>query len=96
MYPPLVGNATLSDVTPDILFELFVPLEVALERLDENDPKYAFRKKIIEETHAFFYQSKERLPLEVQDRIVTIDSTQPIHNISVEVFEKVFTLIQAK
>lgn len=40
------------EVLPDQLFNFCVPRQVLLSRLETNDPKYEFRKKIIE--HCFF------------------------------------------
>lgn len=68
----------IQDILPDIIFELVVPKEILLTRLDPSDPKLKFRANLIESNYGNFYSAKNRLPALVQERIVSIDSSQPI------------------
>jgi thymidylate kinase len=78
LYPIQPGpKLAIEDILPDIIFELVAPKHVVLSRLDPNDPKLAFRTKLIEQNYETFYGLKERLPDFVQERIVTVDSSQP-------------------
>ena len=68
----------LEDILPDIIIELVAPKDVILSRLDSNDPKFKFRENIINSNYDKFYSAKNRLPRIIRDRIITIDSSQPI------------------
>ena len=82
LYPNSSGcPIKLEDVLPDVIFELVAPKEVVLSRLDSDDPKYEFRKEIIDKTYDIFYSAKHRLPKIVQERIIALDSTKPPHDI---------------
>lgn len=78
LYPVQPGpKIELDDVMPDIIFELVAPKETLLSRLEEADPKYEFRARMIQEMYDTYYASKDRLPEDVRERIVSIDSNRP-------------------
>lgn len=86
LYPKSIDNQIkLEDVLPDVIFELVASKETVLSRLDQSDPKYEFRKEIIDKTYDIFYSTKHRLPKIIQDKIITIDSNKSPH----EVFDDV-------
>ncbi len=68
---------TADTVCPDVIFNLLVPKEVLLSRLKTSDPKYAFRKKLIEETADWFVDAVEHLPAHLRSRVVMVDNTAP-------------------
>ena len=88
LYPiQRTGKIKMEDVLPDVIFELTVPKEVLLSRLDPADPKLKFRENLIESNYDNFYNAKNRLPEMVQERIVSIDSSQPIDKVFDEILE---------
>jgi len=93
LYPIQPGpKLAIEDILPDIILELTAPKHVVLSRLDPDDPKLAFRTRLIEQNYETFYSSKKRLPDLVQGRIITIDSSQP-RDI---VFDNVLETLDAK
>lgn len=66
---------TYETVCPDIIFNLCAPKEILRARLDLNDPKYDFRKLLIE-TKSEWYENTSMFPEYIQERIVCIDSTK--------------------
>jgi len=88
LYPIQPGPAIeLKDVLPDLIIELVAPKEVLLSRLDRDDPKYEFRSRLIEDMYDSYYSCKHRLPPLVQERIVSIDSSQPADRVFDTVLE---------
>lgn len=86
LYPKSMDSQIkLEDVLPDVIFELVASKETVLSRLDQSDPKYEFRKEIIDKTYDIFYSTKHNLPKIIQDKIITLDSNKPPH----EVFDDV-------
>jgi thymidylate kinase len=76
LYPEQKGEKLiLEEILPDVIFELTAPKDVVLSRLDPADPKTAFRIEVIEKSYEIFYKAKNRLPKEIQDRIVSVDAT---------------------
>ncbi|MDD3046518.1 MAG: deoxynucleoside kinase [Candidatus Pacebacteria bacterium] len=69
-------NLTVWDVLPDIIFFLRAPKEVLLSRLNEDDPKYHFRKKIIEEKSDYYNQVIDLFPAIIKSRISIVDATR--------------------
>ncbi len=69
-------------VCPDLIFALNAPREVLLSRLSPLDPKYAFRRRLIEETSEGFRDVVRFLPEGLQDRVVDVDAAQPIEEIA--------------
>jgi len=53
-----------------------------LSRLDENDPKYEFRKKLILEKYDWYLDAHKYIPDELQDRIIQIDGTSDPNTIN--------------
>ncbi len=77
LYPIQRGEKIiLDDILPDVIFELTAEKEVILGRLDPADPKLEFRRKLIEDSYDIFYNARKRLPLEITERIVSIDASQ--------------------
>jgi len=63
------------DVSPEIIFNIIVGRNDLLSRLDAEDPKYEFRKKLILEKYAWYLDAHRYLPTDLQDRVVLIDGT---------------------
>ncbi len=72
---------TPETVCPDLIFALNAPREVLLSRLSPLDPKYAFRRRLIEETSKGFRDAVQFLPKGLQDRIVDVDATRPVEEV---------------
>ena len=74
---------TAETVCPDILFNFIADKEILLSRLDKNDPKYEFRKRLIEQKADWYKNAKDYIPEDLRDRIIDIDASktpQEIHN----------------
>jgi thymidylate kinase len=65
-------------VCPDVIFNLCVPKDILLNRLKTSDPKYAFRKKLIEETSDWFIDAVDYIPAYLRSRVVMVDNTAPL------------------
>jgi thymidylate kinase len=65
-------------VCPDLIFNLTAPLRILKARLNPDDPKYEFRKKIINDTYPWFKDAVTYLPESLQSRVVEIDSSREI------------------
>ena len=82
LYPPEAFGKrqpiTSVEVCPDILFQLLAPKELLLSRLEPNDPKYAFRKRLIETTTDYFYDAEQFIPTQLQKRIKKLDASLSI------------------
>lgn len=65
-------------VVPSLIFDLYAPKDVLLARLDEADPKYGFRKRLIDLNYDKFAGVSNRLPDEIRDRVVPVDSSRPV------------------
>ena len=88
LYPVQPGpRIELDDITPDLIFELVAPKEVLLSRLSTDDPKYEFRERLITELYDVYYSAKDRLPSNIQERIVSIDSSQPVDQVFDRILE---------
>lgn len=96
LYPIQEGETLILDeILPDIIFELTAPKDTVLARLDPKDPKLEFRKRVIEESYDIFYNSKKRLSPEVQDRIVSIDASQPSDVVFDNILETLNTRVES-
>ncbi len=69
-------------VCPNILFNLIAPKNELLARLTPNDPKYEFRRELIENTADWFADAAQLLPAHIRARIVTIDASKPADQVS--------------
>ena len=97
LYPVQVaGKVELKKILPDVIFELIAPKEILLSRLDSNDPKLKFRASIIEGNYDTFYKAKERLPKVIKERIITIDSSQPIDKVFDDILENLNLLKKSR
>jgi thymidylate kinase len=67
---------TYETLCPDVIFILTAPKDVLRARLDQNDPKYDFRKLLIE-TKSDWYKDISIFPEQIQHRIIRVDSTRP-------------------
>ena len=82
LYPVQPGpRIELDDVLPDLIFELVAPKDILLSRLSADDPKYVFRERLITELYDTYYSAKNRLPPNIQERIVTVDSSQSVDQV---------------
>lgn len=66
---------TYETVCPDIIFSLSASKDVLRARLDPDDPKYDFRKLLIE-TKSDWYEDVAMFPEHIQQRIIRVDSTK--------------------
>ena len=80
---------TCETMCPDIIFNLTAPKEVLRARLDPNDPKYDFRKLLIETKSDWYAEMLSLLPKQIQDKFIRVDSTQ----LSDVVANKILTLL---
>jgi len=76
------SNIFWQELLPDLVFLLQAPKEILLSRLDIRDPKYNFRKHIIEEKYDLFYEVCNDLPKIVESRLIHIDSNASINHLS--------------
>jgi thymidylate kinase len=86
-----------SKICPDLIFNIVVDKETLLSRLDEKDPKYEFRKKLILEKYNWYLDAHKYIPEGLQDRIIQIDgSSDPItiNNSIIEIINKKFPEIK--
>lgn len=91
LYPPN-SKFEVQDICPDIIFNIIVGKKDLLERLDPNDPKYEFRKKLILEKYSWYLDAHKYLPHDLQDRVVPVDGTLT----SREVHESIVNMINKK
>ncbi len=92
IFPQNVQNRkriTPEMVLPDLIVELIAPKEILIERLDHLDSKFEFRKRNIEEKYEFYVGLKERLPDEIQKKIVSIDSSNSVDEVYKEVIAEI-------
>ncbi len=76
---------TPSQVCPDVLFNLTAPREILLTRLTPNDPKYAFRKGLIEQTAPWFTDAIEFIPPPLRPRVVNLNAARPVEIIFADI-----------
>lgn len=67
---------TYETVCLDIIFSLSASKDVLRTRLDPDDPKYDFRKLLIE-TKSSWYEDVTIFPEHIQQKIMRVDSTRP-------------------
>lgn len=77
---------TVWDVLPDVIFLLSAPKEVLLSRLNKNDPKYHFRKKMIEEKSNYYNRVINFFPSIIRAKVNIIDATKKPIEIHKEVY----------
>jgi thymidylate kinase len=88
LYPIQPGpKLKIEDVLPDVIFELVAEQDELINRLDKKDPKYEFRKRLIDEMYHTYYSAKDRLPALVRERIITINSNQTPDKVFDDVLE---------
>lgn len=82
------------NLLPDVLFNFHVPREVLLSRLDQADPKYHFRRSIIEH-HFYLHVSVSRnLPDPIVARTIPLDGDMDQDKVHAEIFDAVMPLFQ--
>lgn len=79
---PKDSKIDVNKICPDLIFNIIVDKETLLSRLDENDPKYEFRKKLILEKYDWYLDAHKYIPNELQDRIIQIDGTSDPNTIN--------------
>ena len=79
---PKDSKIDVGKICPDLIFNIIVDKETLLSRLDENDPKYEFRKKLILEKYDWYLDAHKYIPNELQDRIIQIDGTSDPNTIN--------------
>lgn len=82
---PKNSKFTSVEVCPDVIFNIVVDKETLLNRLDINDPKYEFRKKLILEKYFWYLNAHEYIPEELRDRVIQIDGSSDPNKINIEI-----------
>ncbi len=77
-------------VCPDLIVNLTAPRRALLARLDPGDPKFEFRKRLIEETGDWFDDAAAYLPRPLRSRVVKVDASEETER----VFRRVVSLLQ--
>jgi thymidylate kinase len=62
-------------VCPDLILNLIAPAQILIARLVPYDPKYEFRKRLINETSHWFIDAVNFIPEPLQSRVVEIDAS---------------------
>lgn len=77
LYPPsdVKGGISTEKVCPDIVFNFIADTEILLSRLDLEDPKYAIRKRNIENKATWYKEAVQFIPENLRDRIINIDAS---------------------
>lgn len=83
---------TAEMVCPDIIFNLTAPVSYLLARLSPSDPKYAFRKNLIDSTAAWFFDAADYIPVQLQKRVVHVDGSMPVDT----VFQEIKSALQTR
>lgn len=63
------------DLIPDLIFLFTAPVEVLVSRLHEEDPKYYFRRRLIEKKGDWYEKFLHLCPQKVIDRVTKLDAT---------------------
>ena len=63
------------DVCPDITFNLHAPKDELLRRLKLSDPRFKFRKELIEKKHDWYLKAVEQMPENLRSRFLPIDAS---------------------
>lgn len=66
-----IGYLTLC---PDVIIRLTAPKKHLLKRLDKSDPKYSFRRALIERPVDWYERAHKTFPTNIRERIITIES----------------------
>lgn len=85
---------TIEEIFPDIIFYMKADIEVLLGRLEKDDPKYEFRKRNILENVDSFQKAIEAIPEKYRDRIIEINASQSIEEISDYIFNIIKNLVK--
>lgn len=79
---PKDSKIDVNKICPDLIFNIIADKKTLLSRLDENDPKYEFRKKLILDKYNWYLDAHKYIPNELQDRIIQIDGTSDPNTIN--------------
>ncbi|KKQ81454.1 MAG: hypothetical protein UT05_C0016G0008 [Parcubacteria group bacterium GW2011_GWF2_38_76] len=82
------------DVLPDVLFNFNVPHQVLLSRLESDDPKYQFRREIIDRCFSLHVSVTKNLPNAINARTINIDGDRVPGNIHTDILAASLPLIQ--
>ena len=77
-------------VCPDLIVNLTAPRRVLVSRLDPGDPKFEFRKRLIEETCDWFGDAVAYIPRHLRSRVVKVDASEETER----VFRRIVSLLQ--
>lgn len=72
-------------VCPELILNLIAPAQVLIARLDPHDPKYEFRKRLINETSHWFKDAVDFMPEPLRSRVVEIDASREMAAIFADV-----------
>jgi len=83
------NNLTVWDVVPDVIFLLSAPKEILISRLNKEDPKYLFRKGLIEKKGDWYGRVLNRFPSTITTKIIPIDAAKNPGEISLEILNTI-------
>ncbi|MFA7133081.1 MAG: hypothetical protein WC108_07265 [Bacteroidales bacterium] len=92
LYPDSIQDRkkiTTSMILPDMIIELIAPKEILLSRLDKNNSEYSFKKDSIENKYELYLEAKKRLPQEIQNIVISIDSSKSQEEVFTEVAKQI-------
>lgn len=84
-----------SELLPHVIIHLHVPQEILIERLEDGDPKYCFRKGLIVNKYDVYLDVLESLPFAIKERVVDIDGSRSIEAVHGEVLSVLKTRFPA-
>ena len=80
----------IDDVKPNLLFCLNVTKEELSNRLSKQDPKYLFRKQLIEENSRRYIHNIQYLPQHIQKNVKIIEGERDIASIHNEIKQYIY------
>lgn len=89
-------KVNIHEVKPEILFCLDVKRENLLDRLDESDPKFSFRKELIELNSDKYIHHIELLPESIQNIIKVIDGNRSILDVNKDISTYIYRHLKTK
>ena len=66
----------IDNVTPDLIFSLYAPLETLIARLDKDDPKYEFRKRNLINRYEWYIDAVNYIPESLKSHVVSVNTNR--------------------
>ena len=67
------------DVTPNLIFSLYAPLETLISRLDKDDAKYEFRKRNLIRRYEWYIDAINYIPESLKSRVVSVNTNRDLN-----------------